>query len=455
MVFADVDAAAHLAPLEIVWPTVAALNRPGVTNWSTLGETTLPRFTPATAGVQAGGGLPPFPGSGSAADDFAGADEVPISTNWSSDFYPAAAPSNALRKVGGQLAGWASGVYSNSYWNADFFGPDLYVGATIAALPAGGTDSIVHFGVRLTTIGSGTTDGYLVAIQRKPGVGDNIVFVRIDNSVQTVLATDTTSQDAAPGDKYGLKVLGSTIVVMANYGGAGWAEQASITAPTYTTGGRVGIEMYSDVARLDDWFAITVTDDELFPGEKQPLPVTPVKVEFVDAPITTYGNTIDLSRQARRATRSQEPFVQVLSAATARESNRYVLSQLRSVASGPHDSLSTAIRHVAGFGGPILIITSRVEGAADLALAERMSGGRLRVLYDPDTADTMALALNAVALEVKGVGRMDAPNLPLHGHDIATYATIVGPICSTGAVAVGELRAGSGGGGASVTWSDV
>lgn len=457
VVLGDVDALAFLVPPSVpVWPTVAALNRPGITNWSHFGETMLPRFTPSNAGVQAGGGLPPFPGPTSGADDFSGADEVPIATNWATDFHPAAAPSNGLRRVGGQLAGWVAGVFANSYWTGDFFGPDLYTGVTVAALPSGASDSIVHFAVRLTSLGSGSTNGYLVAVQRKPGTGDNVLFVRIDSSVQTVLSTETTVQDAAPGDRYGLKVIGDTIALMADYGGAGWTEQASVVAPTYTTGGRVGIEMYSDVSRLDDWFAVTVTADDLFPGEKQPLPVTPVTVEFVDAPLTTLGNTIDLSLQARRAARSQEPFREILTAATARETNRYVLDQLRSVASGPHPSLSTAVRHVAGFGGPILIVTSAIEGATDLQAAERASGGRVRVVLDPDAADTMAIALVAVALEVKGVGTLDGPNVPLHGHDISTYATIVGPVCAAGSVAVGELRAGtSGGGGGGLTYADV
>lgn len=242
-------------------------------------------------------------------------------------------------------------------------------------------------------------------------------------------------------------------VVLADVDAAAYVSAPPVVWPTVAALNRPGITSWSQAGETT-LPRFTPATAGAQPGEKQPVPVAPVKVEWVDAPFATYGNTIDLSLQARRVTRSQEPFREILSAATARESNRYVLSQLHAAAGAPLASLSAAVRAVAGFGGTILIITSAIEGAASLLAAERASGGRVRVVVDPDNDSTLAVALLGVALEVKGISGLEAPNLPLHGQDIATYATIVGPVCAPGAVALGELQTGGGGGG-SLTWSDV
>lgn len=428
---ADVTAILEQQTPAPAWPTVAALNTPGAARWNQYGNTTLPRYTPATAGIQAAGGLPPF--GGSTVDTFTGTDETPIASGWTSDFYPAAAPSSGLRRLSGELAGAGPGLFANSWRDDNIYGPDLYTGATITALPAGAGDSIVHFAVRLTNIGSGSTNGYLVAIQRQATPGDKIIFVRIDVSAQTSIGTGVTTADAAVGTKYGLKVLGDTITVMADYGD-GWQEQATVTDATYATAGRAGIEMYSDVSRLDDWFAITVTDDEVIPGEKQPVPVAPYKVEFVDADYVTYGNVIDLSLQARRQAASQEPFVAPLAAATARQTNLYVLEQLEAVATSKA-TLAEAVQHVAPLGGTVIVVTSQITGAADLYTAAEASGGRLQIVYDPDATATLAVAKIGVTLDVQGVHQLAATDAALYGQDIATYATIIGPVTSIGAIA--------------------
>lgn len=175
------------------------------------------------------------------------------------------------------------------------------------------------------------------------------------------------------------------------------------------------------------------------PGEKQDMPTTAISVRYVDAPIRTVGNTVDLSLQARRDAGSAEPVVAVLTAATAEEANRVVLQSLQAAAE-PSDSIAAAIGAVATFGGPILVITSDLDNAGSLLAIAELSRGRIEVLYDPAAANTVTVARLGVQLEVRGIGALHGEQPALLGHDVATYATIVGPVVSPGAAAVTGLE---------------
>lgn len=179
-------------------------------------------------------------------DDFNRSNEgPPLSADWTSI-------TNGLKVVSNTVAGNGSGVNNIEFYDVSTFGPD--VEAHIIISSKGGTNQFCSVFARMTTLASGTMDGYEARATPASGT-DTIALYRIDNGTATLL--DSASVEFASNDKLGIECIGSAIKVY-HYTGGAWVERCSATDATYGAAGYVGIAQGHTTGRLDDFFAGTV-----------------------------------------------------------------------------------------------------------------------------------------------------------------------------------------------------
>lgn len=91
---------------------------------------------------------------------------------------------NGLKVVSNVAAGNAASANNISFWNVTTFGADVETYATIST--KGGTNQTSEVYARMTTLDSGTMDGYMVRMNPASGT-DAIGIYRIDNGTATAL----------------------------------------------------------------------------------------------------------------------------------------------------------------------------------------------------------------------------------------------------------------------------
>lgn len=171
-------------------------------------------------------------------DDCNRADEGPPPTGWGDMVSGLVISSN-------QLAPSGPGNRS-SYYATILTDDDCEVYATIGTAPANNRNMSLY--ARLTDIGSGTTDGYGVRLNKTTGT-DTLQIVRMDNGSLSVLGADF-SQELVDGDQFGLEIVGSTLTLYVNTG-SGWSSLGSRTDSTYPNAGYLGADIGSGT--LDDF----------------------------------------------------------------------------------------------------------------------------------------------------------------------------------------------------------
>lgn len=180
-------------------------------------------------------------------DNFDRADEgPPPSASWTNI-------TNGL-KVATNVAAGNVGTLSNniSFWNVATFGADCEAYATIST--KSGNNQPMEVYARMTTLVSGTMDGYMVRMSPASGT-DAIGIYRIDNGAATALTTGT--QEFASGEKLGIEIIGSTIKLFHFTGGA-WNERLSTSDTTYSAAGYVGLNINHTTGRFNDFYAGTI-----------------------------------------------------------------------------------------------------------------------------------------------------------------------------------------------------
>ena len=208
-------------------------------------------------------------GATSIIDNFNRANENPM-TGWAN------MTTSGLQVVSNACTTSGAGLNS-SYWNTIFTGADCEAYVTIASDPASNRSMYVY--VRLTDIGSGTTDGYAIKFNKLSGT-DTLQLIRVDNGSETVLGANFT-QELTAGNKFGIEIVGSTLTAYVNTG-SGWTSLGTRTDSTYSAAGYAGLGIAS--GSLDDFgggvlsSGITVT----------PSPVTAVSGSL--APTIVFGS---------------------------------------------------------------------------------------------------------------------------------------------------------------------
>jgi hypothetical protein len=146
-----------------------------------------------------------------ATDDFTGANNDPLSANWSQPQGEWFISSNAA---------FGYGAYPNiAFWNADAFAADQYSEADLGTNAQG-----AGVGVRL----GATNNGYYIQI---PSTLDTVVLSRLDAGVATELQS-ITGLTIAHMDRWRLEVSGSTFKVFQN----GTQRGTDSTDSTYVSG---------------------------------------------------------------------------------------------------------------------------------------------------------------------------------------------------------------------------
>jgi hypothetical protein len=136
-----------------------------------------------------------------------------------------------------------------NYWNGATYGPDAEVFVTLTTLPATDADSVDLY-IRLTTIGSGTTDGY--SMRWTKNVGDDTVEIRrIDNGTAGVIAGPIACLLSA-GDKIGFSAVGSDITAWRTTAGV-WGSALTVSDATYNAAGHMGHGVIGFSVRIDDF----------------------------------------------------------------------------------------------------------------------------------------------------------------------------------------------------------
>lgn len=192
-----------------------------------------------------------FP-STSLLDAFTGADQNPISTNWST---PATGVGvGSCKRLSNQIAGSVAST-SDAWYNVATYGPDCECYVTVTVKTATGDGIGVYGRVQQPSVSAATLDGYLVYASTASGT-DTITIYRVDNIALTSLAV--ASQEFAVGDKIGIEIIGTTINAW-YWNGSTWTNVATATDSTYSAAGRLAFRIRGTLGRADDFSGGTIT----------------------------------------------------------------------------------------------------------------------------------------------------------------------------------------------------
>ena len=146
------------------------------------------------------------------------------------------------------------GVFKQDHYTAATFGPSLETYISVPVLPGTNVGDTVTLYTRLTTVGAGTTDGYLCKVMAAASNFDWVIY-RLDNGTQTLLnsATGITFQ---VDDKVGFELIGSNFRGLRWRAGS-WTQIVTASDSTYTAAGYIGLQS-NHLAQMDDFFAGTI-----------------------------------------------------------------------------------------------------------------------------------------------------------------------------------------------------
>jgi hypothetical protein len=136
----------------------------------------------------------------------------------------------------------------NAYWSGATFGNDCEVYATVG-VP--GTSMQLY--ARGTGFGTTAAKGYYAA-----WTASGVQLFRFTGGTITALGTLASTAPLQPGDKIGLRCVGSTIEAWWKLSIGSWQLVKSTTDSTYPTGGQIGLGTSTTSASFDDFSGGTV-----------------------------------------------------------------------------------------------------------------------------------------------------------------------------------------------------
>ena len=168
-------------------------------------------------------------------DNFAGANEDPITTNWTS---PMHSGHDALQRLSNSLQGHGAGSFSSGYYDVATYGPDSEVYITITTLP--NVNSQIRLLLRLQNIGVDNWDGYQLRYSHEAAADDEVGIYRMDDTADTLLGA-TVVQTFSAGDAIGFEMIGDTLKGYRKPAAGAWTELLSRTDSTYDPSGNLGV----------------------------------------------------------------------------------------------------------------------------------------------------------------------------------------------------------------------
>ena len=187
----------------------------------------------------------------------------PPSSNWAGPIQPShpqlAVVANSSAPVGAE---------GQDYWSAASFGPDQEVYATVPSF----NNNYVGMWLRVSNANASNLTGYLVAFY-KAGYGTNTIRVfRFDSAgIAPQLGADI-AQTITDGDSIGASIVGNTITVYYKVGAGAWTNRGTRTDNTYSTSGRIGLEIGS--GSVDDFGGGTAGTGGTLPAAPSALTAT-------------------------------------------------------------------------------------------------------------------------------------------------------------------------------------
>jgi hypothetical protein len=135
--------------------------------------------------------------------------------------------------------GWANGG-----WNGATYGPDCEGYVTISTV-----SNTTRVYARVNSLGTaGGPSGYRVSYD---GFSE-VKIERMDSGTATLLGALIT-KSFSNGDAFGIEVVGSTITCYRKPSGGSWASLGSRTDTTYSSAGYIGLELYHEITRVNDF----------------------------------------------------------------------------------------------------------------------------------------------------------------------------------------------------------
>ena len=156
--------------------------------------------------------------------------------------------SGSIAASSGQGAGGSAGL-NFGYITAGSWGPDVFIGMTVAAVPA--DNDSVFICARLSNLPA--ANGYMVSVVKSSGI-DTMYVRRLTGGAAFTVGSWT--QEIAAGNRIGIDCTGSTISAYADTG-SGWFLVGSVTDGNHSGAGTIGLGIDNTVARVDDIVQVT------------------------------------------------------------------------------------------------------------------------------------------------------------------------------------------------------
>jgi len=147
--------------------------------------------------------------------------------------------------------------YNGLIYDAAQYGPDCEVYVTVATLPD--LDSVglkLYARLKDVTVDAWNYDGYRILFYPYASGGTKISLniCRVDDSVETQLGASVQGFAGANGDKFGMRLRGSTIDGWFQSSGGSWELKLTRTDATYGAAGYLGFYSGSESTwRMDDF----------------------------------------------------------------------------------------------------------------------------------------------------------------------------------------------------------
>ncbi len=179
------------------------------------------------------------------------------------------------------------GAEGQGYWSAASFGPGQEVYASVPAF----NNAYVGLWLRVSNPNASNLNGYLVAFY-KAGYGTNTIRIfRFDSAGSASQLGADIAQTITDGDSIGASIVGSTITVYYKVGAGAWTNRGTRTDNTYSTSGRIGLEIGS--GSVDDFGGGTAGTGGTLPAAPSALSATAASSTQINLAWTDNSNNED------------------------------------------------------------------------------------------------------------------------------------------------------------------
>lgn len=190
-------------------------------------------------------------------DSGAGADENPITTNWTADMgFSADFP---LKRLSNKFAGSQASAWSEAYYDLATYGPGTEIYAQLDTVHENNGISALWGVAKDLTSGANIADGYLIGNQKDSvgGPTDTFNLDRVDDGATTHLALGVGHSALVNGDWVGLRCNIDTLEAWKKPVAGSWTLVTVVVDPLRSymdiSGVRLGMMIYNTTARYTNF----------------------------------------------------------------------------------------------------------------------------------------------------------------------------------------------------------